>query len=109
MEMHHISDAEFVEKFLPSLRRFVTQCCSLPRARERAVVDSDVGIVFFCDFASVGTLSDKQLRNILTMYKNAAVLPYDYIMLGFYPEKPKGYSQFKKTPAELSAQQEKKE
>ena len=33
-----------------------------------------------------------------------ASLAYDYIVLGFYPEKPKGYTQFKKTPAEISAQ-----
>lgn len=107
LEMHHISDADFVDKYVPSLTKFVNQCLNLPRVREKAVSAADVGIVFFVDFASVGTLSDKQLRNIVTAYRNMQVLAYDVILLGFYPEKPKGYSQFKKTPAEISAQQEK--
>lgn len=107
LEMHHVSDADFVDKYVPSLTKFVAQCLNLPRVREKAISAADVGIVFFVDFASVGTLSDKQLRNILTAYRNMQVLAYDVIMLGFYPEKPRGFSQFKKTPAEISAQQEK--
>ena len=106
LEMHHIRDADFVNEFVPGLKRFAAQCCVTPRARERAITEADVGVVFFVDFASVGSMNDAQLRNILTAHRNAQCLPYDSVLLGFYPEKPKGYSQFKKTGQELSAQQE---
>jgi hypothetical protein len=33
LEVHHIRDADFVNEFVPGLKRFAAQCCVTPRAK----------------------------------------------------------------------------
>jgi len=96
---------DFPSKFVPALNHFIVQCVQSQAAREIAVTDADIGLVLIVDFASVGSLSEMQLKHIKQAQAVLLSGPYDIATVGFYPEKPGSYTQFKRSPAEQLAMQ----
>ena len=56
-----------------------------------ALIDADVCVVFIADFASVGSMNEDRLRNIVHVHSETLSLPWDSCTIVCYPETPRGH------------------